>query len=60
MDRAQEGSVLIDLSYLQLLVGSTMFFLNLPFDKYGHSTDGGWLISIWQYLNEIVFQMFVK
>ncbi len=52
--------ILIDLSYLQLLVGSAMFFLNVPYVNYGHSTDGGWLVSIWQYINKIGFQMYVK
>jgi hypothetical protein len=52
--------ILIDISYLQLLVGSSTLFFNLPFKMYGHSTDGGWLPSIWQFLNTINFQHYLK
>jgi hypothetical protein len=47
---------LIDLSYVQLLVGSTTLFFYLLFYKYSHSTDGGWLVSIWP-LNKLDLQL---
>ncbi len=52
--------ILIDISYLQLIVGSSTLFFNLPFTMYGHSTDGGWLSSSWQFLNSIGFQLYIK
>lgn len=52
--------ILIDISYLQLIVGSSTLFFNLPFTMYGHSTDGGWLSSIWQFIDSIKFQLYIK
>jgi hypothetical protein len=52
--------ILIDISYLQHIVGSSTLFFNLPFTIYGHSTDGRWLSSIWQFLNSIGFQLYIK
>jgi hypothetical protein len=47
-------------SYLQLLVGSATLFFNLPFTQYSHSTEGGWLVSIWQFLQTINFQLYIS
>ncbi len=38
--------ILIDISYMQLLVVSTALFFNLPFKQYSHSTDGGACICL--------------
>lgn len=52
--------ILIDTSYLQLLSGSSTLFFNLSFPSYSHSTDGGWLVSTWQFLYTIKLTIFVK
>ncbi len=52
--------ILIDVSYLQLIVGSTTLFFNLPFHQYSHSAEGGWLVSIWQFLHSIKFQLHIR
>jgi hypothetical protein len=52
--------ILIDISYVQLLVGSSKLFFNLPLKQYGHSADGGWLVSIWAFLSSINLQLQVR
>ena len=52
--------ILIDLSYLQLLTGSSTLFLNLPYKRYGHCTEQGWLVSIWKFLNKINFKILIR
>ncbi len=39
--------LLIDMSFIQLLVGSTTLFFNLPFQCHSHSVDHNWLVTIW-------------
>jgi hypothetical protein len=48
--------ILIDISYNQLLVGSTTLFFNLPL-PYSTTADGGWLISIWQFITPLKLQL---
>ncbi len=48
--------ILIDISYIQLLVGSTTLFFNLPL-PYSTTADGGWLISIWQFITPLKLQL---
>jgi hypothetical protein len=43
--------ILIDISYIQLLVGSSTTFFNLPYDKYKWLVDDCWLTSIWAFLS---------
>jgi len=47
----------IDLSYVQLLVGTMALFLNTSHTQQGHSTEGGWLDSLWEFLNSVRFQV---
>jgi hypothetical protein len=41
--------ILIDMSYIQLLLGSSTFFMNLDYNNYGKYTEQGWLISKWRF-----------
>jgi hypothetical protein len=41
----------IDLSYVQLLTGSSSFFLNKPYNNYKWD-EWGWVTSLWSFLNE--------
>ncbi len=52
--------ILIDLSHLQLQVGSSTLFLNLPYHNYAKWTESGWLPSIWQFLNRANLKIFIK
>jgi hypothetical protein len=52
--------MLIDLSHLQLQVGSSTLFLNLPYHKYVKWTDSGWLPSTWQFLNRAQLKIFIR
>ncbi len=49
--------ILIDLSYIQLLTGSTTLFFNLPFHPYSCLVEKSWLTSIWKLLYKIVFNI---
>jgi len=42
--------ILTAMSYLQLIVGSTRLFLNLPFPAYAKWMEKSWLASLWQFL----------
>lgn len=52
--------ILIDISYIQLLVGSSTLFFNLPYTKYKWLVDTCWLTSIWAFLSTINFQLAIK
>ncbi len=52
--------ILIDLSYIQVLVGSSKRFLNLSYNIYNYCTESGWLISIWQLLSEINLKIAIR
>ena len=52
--------ILIDLSHLQLQVGSSTLFLNLPFHNYENWTESGWLPSIWQFLNKANLKIYIR
>jgi hypothetical protein len=52
--------ILIDISYIQLLVGSSTIFFNLPYDTYKWLVDDCWLTSIWAFLSTIQFQLAIK
>jgi hypothetical protein len=52
--------MLIDLSHLQLQVGSSTLFLNLPYHNYAKWTESGWLPSIWQFLNRANLKIFIR
>jgi len=43
--------IIISLSYLQLLVGSTHLSLNLPYAKYAKWVERSWLTSLWEFLD---------
>jgi hypothetical protein len=45
--------ILIDISALQLLVGSTTLFFNLSLWNYEKWIGNGWLISIWSFLSDL-------
>jgi hypothetical protein len=51
--------ILIDISHIQLLVGSTTLFFNLPF-TYAPLAEGGWLVSIWEFLSSIKLRLYLK
>mmetsp|Transcript_21350 Transcript_21350/g.30549 ORF Transcript_21350/g.30549 Transcript_21350/m.30549 type:complete len:1538 (+) Transcript_21350:1841-6454(+) len=42
--------ILIAMSYLQIISGSTKLFLNLPFGKYSKWIEHTWLTSLWAFL----------
>jgi hypothetical protein len=52
--------ILIDMSYIQLLVGSITLFFNLPFQRYSHSVDHSWLVSIWRLISDTKLQLAVR
>jgi hypothetical protein len=52
--------MLIDLSHLQLQVGSSTLFLSLPYHKNVKWIDSGWLPSIWQFLNRAQLKIFIR
>lgn len=52
--------LLIDISYLQLLVGSSTLFLNLQYSKYANFTDQGWLITVWKFLNKVNMHLHIR
>jgi hypothetical protein len=52
--------MLIDLSHLQVQVGSSTLFLNLPYHNYANWTESGWLPSIWQFLNRANLKIFIR
>jgi hypothetical protein len=52
--------ILIYISYIQLLVVSSTLFFNLPYTAYSHSTDGGWLVSVWNFLFTTGLQIQIK
>jgi hypothetical protein len=48
----QTGKIILTaMSYLQLLVGSEVLFLNLPYPKYSKWIGKSWLTSLWQFLH---------
>jgi len=47
--------IIIAMSYLQILTGSTRCFLNLPFAKYSKWMERTWLTSIWELLDRVQF-----
>jgi hypothetical protein len=52
--------ILIDMSYLQLLTGSSTLFLNLHHSRYGNYIEHGWLVSIWKFLNKTKMTLQVR
>jgi hypothetical protein len=52
--------MLTDLSHLQLQVGSSTLFLNLPHHSYAKWIESGWLPSIWQFLNRANLRFFIR
>lgn len=51
--------ILINISYIQVLVGSSTLFFNLPYLKYKCLVDSCWLTSIWAFLSTINFQLII-
>jgi len=45
--------ILISHGYLQILVGTTTNFLNLPYDRYHSWACPSWLTSVWQFMSGI-------
>lgn len=43
--------LLIDISYIQLLTGSTTLFFRLPFPSYEKWMDCGWTFTLWEFLS---------
>ncbi len=52
--------ILIDISYLQLLIGSATLFFNLPYKAYNFHGEDGWLVSIWRVLSIIRFKLAIQ
>ena len=51
---------LIDISYMQFLVGSRTLFFNLPFKRYNGFNDDNRLVSLWQLLSGINFKLEIR
>ncbi len=45
--------LLIDISYMQILIGSSTLFFNLLEKQYGIYAEPGWLTSLWKFLNQV-------
>jgi hypothetical protein len=52
--------IIIAMSYLQIIVGSTKPFWNLPYSKYAKWLENSWLKSIWEFLNRVGFALDVR
>jgi hypothetical protein len=50
----------ISMSYIQLLVGSSISFLHLPFPKYTKWIESCWLTAIWQVLHRVKIKLTAK
>ncbi len=52
--------ILISISNLQLITGSSISFLKLPYPKYAKWILQGWLTSLWQFLSRAKFVVEIK
>ena len=50
----------VAMSYMQILVGSTIVFLNLPYPKYAKWIERSWLKSMWEILSRANFSVDVR
>mmetsp|Transcript_7589 Transcript_7589/g.11012 ORF Transcript_7589/g.11012 Transcript_7589/m.11012 type:complete len:473 (+) Transcript_7589:2061-3479(+) len=52
--------IIIAMSYLQILVGSTKPFWNLPYSKYAKWLENSWFKSVWEFLHRVGFTLDVR
>jgi ribonuclease HI len=52
--------IMISISNLQLIVGSSTSFFNLPFPQYAKWVIPGWLTSLWKFLHRVNFSLQIK
>ena len=52
--------IIIAISYMQILVGSTKPFWNLPYSKYAKWIENCWLKSIWEFVYRVGFSIEVR
>lgn len=51
---------LIDISTIQLLIGSTTLFFNLPYDSYHILVELSWLTSVWCLMDDLKFKVEIR
>jgi hypothetical protein len=52
--------IVIDLSYVQLLTGSTALFFQLPYSQYAKWMECGWVYSIWEFVSTFKLDLSIR